>query len=1221
MSDTHTAPPRSASAVADRYLPAGARSPGRRDALLAAVAHAAEVLTATPDLRAALAEAAGVLGEATGVDRVNVMRYDDARAAGFLHAEWARPGVAPASAVDAGPYGYADYAEVWRPLMAGQVYASPLAEKTGANAALNVATAVKTDLFVPVLVDGAFWGALNFDDCTAERAWTDGEVEVLRAAAAAVGAAARREALERAHAKELARERERAAEHRAAELTRANAVLDERTRLLAVVVDVSTLLARAPDFDAALPEALHRIGRAAGLDRVVLLLEREAADCEADPAAGPAHGVAAEWCAPAVGTHAAHGASAIPSAAGAALVRRLSVGETFWLGIDAVPATLRPTLSGMGVRATGYAPVFLDGRYAGTLGFDDCTGGRAWETPHLDVLTAAANAIAAALQARRDAERLARERERAAEERAAELARANDALQAVTDALATARGHDEIVPTVLEIAAQTFGIETAAFYEHPGDTVYLRYWLHEGRVLRPAELLALDPLGQHAVFRRLASGFTTPVAYLGTPPSARTRAVVIDHAAGTLEPDFDAWTRAHGWELELNVPCVVGGTARGALVLYRGAGAAYTPAEVALAEALAKQLALAMEADRLAREVRDRDVERAVARERVAAAEARGAELQQANDAMRRSVERAGAALGIDALLEAFLLEAMAVAGASGGAVDLWDGGRYLGPRCVAQDGAVLPRAAWEAEPVFREAPELLTRDPAEFRTAILADGFGVATVDECDAWWPAAAYHRARGHRVVWNLPLRVHGAAVASLGLAFRGEGPADPVTRATLEALAQQAALALELTRLGDAAREAAIARERQAAAEARAAELARANAALRDTVGALAGGLIDGRPALSAYVGSVLGAVARHTGAAATALLVYDDAADALRMGGAWMGGRTVDPADKAPDSPWARPLPAGENAAWALIARAPDALLVHPLDDARCAWPQTAPWHRAQGHRALGWVPVKVGDRPLGYVGLAFADADAALTPEQAGLARTLAQQLALALELDRLSQAARADAAQSAALEERTRIAREVHDTVAQGLAGIVMQLKAARARLGDAAWDDMGTLRLAGRLADETLGAARRAITVLRPGAPDDESPEATLRRAAADAAAQHGLEVRVEVSGTPRPLPPEVAFECVRVAQAALTNAGQHAGARAATVAVEYGAHAADGVRLAVTDDGRGFDPAAVPPGRFGLVGMRERAARVGAVLSVVTAPGEGTRVLFRWPGPSAP
>jgi GAF domain-containing protein len=239
------------------------RAAERHSALLAAVAHAAEVLTRTPDLPQALAEAGRVLGEAAGVDRVNVMRYDHAAHAGFLYAEWARVSVAPVSQIDPGPYGYADYAEVWRPLLAGEIYHSPLPEKTGVNAALNVASKTKTDLFVPVSVEGRLWGALNFDDCTTERAWTGGEIDVLRTAAAAVAAAVRRE--------ELERERARLGEARVAELARRNA-------LLVTAADASRVLIDAVDFGAACDRVLATLGPALDADRAALGILTSGAD-------------------------------------------------------------------------------------------------------------------------------------------------------------------------------------------------------------------------------------------------------------------------------------------------------------------------------------------------------------------------------------------------------------------------------------------------------------------------------------------------------------------------------------------------------------------------------------------------------------------------------------------------------------------------------------------------------------------------------------------------------------------------------------------------------------------------------------------------------------------------------------------------------------------------------------------------------------------------------
>jgi signal transduction histidine kinase len=156
--------------------------------------------------------------------------------------------------------------------------------------------------------------------------------------------------------------------------------------------------------------------------------------------------------------------------------------------------------------------------------------------------------------------------------------------------------------------------------------------------------------------------------------------------------------------------------------------------------------------------------------------------------------------------------------------------------------------------------------------------------------------------------------------------------------------------------------------------------------------------------------------------------------------------------------------------------------------------------------------------------------------------------------------------------------------------------------------------------LARESLAVARRSITVLRPHAPEAaEGLAPVLESAVAAARAECPAAVTLGVTGAPRRAPPGGGVRLLRVAQAALANAAQHAHAARIAVTLDFGAGDAPALRVAVADDGRGFDPAAPRPGRFGLVGMRERAARVGAALTLVTAPGEGTEVVVVWPSES--
>lgn len=194
-------------------------------------------------------------------------------------------------------------------------------------------------------------------------------------------------------------------------------------------------------------------------------------------------------------------------------------------------------------------------------------------------------------------------------------------------------------------------------------------------------------------------------------------------------------------------------------------------------------------------------------------------------------------------------------------------------------------------------------------------------------------------------------------------------------------------------------------------------------------------------------------------------------------------------------------------------------------------------------------------------------------------------------------------------LEERSRMAREIHDTLLQGVTGIALQLRAMIPRVRaapDAAADSLQRLV---ELADKTSRDARRAVWDMRsPTLPPAGLPgalEQATRRLAV------GVSLRFAVRGTPRPLPPAIEDTILRVGQEAVANAIKHAAARCVAVSVVYGRRA---MRLAVVDDGRGFP---VDPdlrsyaGHWGLLGMRERADRVGARLTIRSAVGAGTTV----------
>jgi signal transduction histidine kinase/ligand-binding sensor domain-containing protein len=205
-----------------------------------------------------------------------------------------------------------------------------------------------------------------------------------------------------------------------------------------------------------------------------------------------------------------------------------------------------------------------------------------------------------------------------------------------------------------------------------------------------------------------------------------------------------------------------------------------------------------------------------------------------------------------------------------------------------------------------------------------------------------------------------------------------------------------------------------------------------------------------------------------------------------------------------------------------------------------------------------------------------------------------------------------------AVLGERNRIAREIHDTLAQGYVGVSVQLEVLSELLR------MSNTKAAEKHLDltrsyvrEGLADARQSIWALR----SQDSGETTLPvrlRRMVEAEGGHGLDAKFSIFGAYRPMPPGTEREFLCVAQEAIHNVKKHAGAKHLFVQLEYGP---DEIALEVRDDGRGFsvdEKPESPPGHYGLTGMRERAAAIGGTLEVSSEPGAGTTVRLRAAAP---
>ncbi|MFB9907767.1 sensor histidine kinase [Allokutzneria oryzae] len=220
--------------------------------------------------------------------------------------------------------------------------------------------------------------------------------------------------------------------------------------------------------------------------------------------------------------------------------------------------------------------------------------------------------------------------------------------------------------------------------------------------------------------------------------------------------------------------------------------------------------------------------------------------------------------------------------------------------------------------------------------------------------------------------------------------------------------------------------------------------------------------------------------------------------------------------------------------------------------------------------------------------------------------------------------ATRADLAEAqhtaGVLAERERLAREIHDTLAQGLSSIQLLLRAAERSLPETSGNLARYVGQARQAAADNLAEARRFVAALTPPALDDTTLAGALERLCATTSARHRITVRSHLAGEPVPLPTAHEVALLRIAQAALANTVRHADATTAEITLRY---LGDHIALDIVDDGTGFDPDRLPDpdpeeGGFGLAAMRSRTQALGGTFTVESAPDRGTALSARLPLP---
>lgn len=580
----------------------------------------------------------------------------------------------------------------------------------------------------------------------------------------------------------------------------------------------------------------------------------------------------------------------------------------------------------------------------------------------------------------------------------------------------------------------------------------------------------------------------------------------------------------------------------------------------------------------------------------------RAEQLAKSNEALARTSARLVEQPDLTAFLGQVVIEACEQLHASAGHLIVYDAKReLLHTAALVENGKVVAIDPLAEEMPAAEAkffPLLFEmREPRYFDVER----------EEHLLWRGAAQYLRERNKKHVIAFPLAAGQAVLGVMGLAFGDKSSIAEEQSELVGALAHQAALAIQLTRLADEAKQAAVAKEQEKAAQERAEELARANEALqRSTL------QLSSLENVELFVAGVLLEVIKETSAKAAVIFQVTTGGEFLQMTHYAEGSEMLDIRTDSRLAVWRDAKKAVGNAASERMLTGEILWVDYSQEAFPGDWEEAFPFHQMMGHKTVAGVPFIVGGNFMGFLSICFAD-EVRATEAKIRLCQTLAQHAALALHFTALAN----EAEQAATLEERNRIAREIHDTLAQGFTGVIVQLNTAKRILSDGGGgNNIASAKIVPfidrviDLARESLAEARRSVGALRP-AGDGDSMQIDLPRLLREKleylTAGTNTKNKFSVIGTPHTLAPETAVNLLRIGQEAVTNALRHAQARKIEIEIIYDAGE---VCLYVSDDGRGFETAQ-RSGGYGLKGIRERAAQIGAKLEIESRLGNGTKV----------
>jgi signal transduction histidine kinase len=580
------------------------------------------------------------------------------------------------------------------------------------------------------------------------------------------------------------------------------------------------------------------------------------------------------------------------------------------------------------------------------------------------------------------------------------------------------------------------------------------------------------------------------------------------------------------------------------------------------------------------------------------------AQLSTASGVLQRSLDRIANLSDVRLLVSEVLTSIIEVAGAGGGALLRFEPTtNTLVLQSYVLDGMVLDITNNER---LAQKQEFMPAESFPHWKEILDATDTFVAYSDCGVHLALPEIVYAGGPMNSAGLALRRGGAIVGLLILVYResDERPAERLL--ATRTLTRYASLVLEMAWLADESREAAVIRAHANAAEERSAELASANAALSRSIE-----MLTSYEDLPKFASQILHDAVRASSADNGSVSLFDEVTETLRRVAVWLGGEAI---DLTAGTELAQPFVVWPEA-WRLLVEGRIGFWVDWETPAarppelRDLSPQVCTFTQRTGDRFAALLPLILHGEVIGFLTLGFRSFSEQRWPLVREICGVYMHQLTLALQSARIAESVKS----TAVAEERNRMARDIHDTLAQALALIVMQLQRAESKLGPAWATASEPLETVRQLAVEGLAEARRSVGMLRPAL----TPRGLVQAAHEAVDVVRGFyrgSLEVRVTGVSHTTERPVEEELFAILREALTNAAKHSNGSRIDVELSYPDERS--VRVAVTDDGVGFDPDQPRNGHYGLIGMAERAYRIGAALTLASEPGAGTEIVAVWP-----